>query len=84
MSYTDEQRAASSARAATAWPPRSRARARRGCWSGLCFLLEQGIPSECIRVLAFNKSAAREFKDRLAGALPAGFQAPKVSTFHSL
>jgi DNA helicase-2/ATP-dependent DNA helicase PcrA len=46
--------------------------------------LEQGIPSERIRVLAFNKSAAREFKDRLAGALPTGFQAPKVSTFHSL
>ena len=49
-----------------------------------CFLLEQGIQNERIRVLAFNKSAAREFKDRLASAIPAGFQAPKVSTFHSL
>jgi len=50
----------------------------------VCFLLEQGIPSDRIRVLAFNKSAAREFLDRLAGTLPAGFTAPKVSTFHSL
>ncbi len=48
------------------------------------FLLEQGVPPERIRVLAFNKAAAREFKERLALALPASFQAPKVSTFHSL
>lgn len=50
----------------------------------VCFLLEQGIPAARIRVLAFNKSAAREFAERLAGALPAGFKAPEVSTFHSL
>lgn len=48
------------------------------------FLLEQGVPHERIRVLAFNKAAAREFKERLASALPASLQAPKVSTFHSL
>jgi hypothetical protein len=48
------------------------------------FLLEQGVPPERIRVLAFNKAAARELKERLACALPASLQAPKVSTFHSL
>ncbi|HSO83914.1 ATP-dependent helicase [Thiocapsa sp.] len=48
------------------------------------FLLEQGVPPERIRVLAFNKAAAREIKERLASALPVSFQAPKVSTFHSL
>jgi DNA helicase-2/ATP-dependent DNA helicase PcrA len=48
------------------------------------FLLEQGIPPERIRVLAFNKAAAREFSERLANALPASIKTPKVSTFHSL
>lgn len=47
-------------------------------------LLERGIPSECIRVLAFNKSAATEFEARLALALPPGLEPPQVSTFHSL
>ena len=85
MSYTDEQLAAiehaggHSLTYAVAGSGKTQMLVGR-----VCFLLEQGIPSERIRVLAFNKSAAREFKDRLAGVLPAGFQAPKVSTFHSL
>lgn len=41
------------------------------------FLLEQGVSSERIRVLAFNKAAAREIKERLASALPASFQTPR-------
>jgi DNA helicase-2/ATP-dependent DNA helicase PcrA len=48
------------------------------------FLLEQGIPAERIRVLAFNREAAKEFQARLADALPTHRAAPKVSTFHSL
>jgi DNA helicase-2/ATP-dependent DNA helicase PcrA len=48
------------------------------------FLLEQGIPAERIRVLAFNREAAKEFQTRLAGALPTHRTVPKVSTFHSL
>jgi DNA helicase II / ATP-dependent DNA helicase PcrA len=48
------------------------------------FLLEQGIPPERIRVLAFNKAAAIEFAGRLDRALPASAKRPKVSTFHSL
>lgn len=48
------------------------------------FLLEQGVPPERIRVLAFNKAAAREFAERLSAALPASAKSPKVSTFHSL
>ena len=48
------------------------------------FLLEQGVPAERIRVLAFNREAAKEFQTRLAGALPTHRAAPKVSTFHSL
>jgi DNA helicase-2/ATP-dependent DNA helicase PcrA len=48
------------------------------------FLQEQGVPAERIRVLAFNREAAKEFQTRLAGALPTHRAAPKVSTFHSL
>lgn len=48
------------------------------------FLLDQGVPPERIRVLAFNKAAAREFAERLSAALPASAKSPKVSTFHSL
>jgi DNA helicase-2/ATP-dependent DNA helicase PcrA len=48
------------------------------------FLLEQGVPAERIRVLAFNREAAKEFQTRLAGALSKYRSAPKVSTFHSL
>ena len=47
-------------------------------------LFTQGIPAERIRVLAFNREAAKEFQTRLAGALPSHRAAPKVSTFHSL
>lgn len=47
-------------------------------------LLERGVDARRIRVLMFNKSAREEFADRLAGALPAGMQAPQVQTFHSL
>jgi len=48
------------------------------------FLLEQGIPAERIRVLAFNREAAKEFQTRLTGVLPTHRAVPKVSTFHSL
>lgn len=48
------------------------------------FLLEQGIAPERLRVFAFNRAAAREFSQRLAGSLPASLKPPKVATFHSL
>ncbi|NEV60319.1 ATP-dependent helicase [Thiorhodococcus minor] len=48
------------------------------------FLLEQGLMPERIRVLAFNRAAATEFRDRLTEALPVGTKVPEVRTFHSL
>jgi len=48
------------------------------------FLLEQGLAPERIRILAFNRAAVAEFRQRLAAALPAGTAAPEVQTFHAL
>jgi DNA helicase-2/ATP-dependent DNA helicase PcrA len=48
------------------------------------FLLEQGIPAERIRVLAFNVAAVEEFRGRLEGSLPRGWALPKVNTFNSI
>ncbi|MEY6432390.1 ATP-dependent helicase [Thioalkalicoccus limnaeus] len=48
------------------------------------FLLRKGVPPQRIRILAFNRAAAREFETRLGKALPASARAPRVSTFHSL
>jgi DNA helicase-2/ATP-dependent DNA helicase PcrA len=48
------------------------------------FLLEQGIPAERIRVLAFNVAAVEEFRGRLESSLPRGWALPKVNTFNSI
>lgn len=50
----------------------------------VAFLLENGVPAERVRVLAFNKSAVKEFGERLRRALPPGSSVPEVNTFHSL
>jgi DNA helicase II / ATP-dependent DNA helicase PcrA len=85
MSYTDEQLAAiehSGGHSLTFAVPgsgKTHMLVGRVIW-----LLEHGVEARRIRVLAFNKDAAREFKERLAGTLPTHLKAPEVSTFHSL